>query len=147
MPKVCEKSTRKKTNKRMNKMKKSENSKKKKKSRTIIIVMTFIILVWIVYDFTPLIKVPLAKIIYGTSKCTKYNSKKSEYTLESEDTLRRLFYADKDHPMFGGDAITKWKCELCYRGGESSTTITSELCYMCSKITNRCSECGKLKEK
>ena len=114
----------------------------KKKSRAIIIVITFIILGMIVYDFTPLVKVPLANKIYGTSKCTIYNSKKSEETLET------LFYdGNQDHPMMGGAAFTKWKCSLCYRGGESSTTVTPELCDVCAKITNRCSECGKLKEK
>ncbi|MBO6232936.1 MAG: hypothetical protein J6I85_06985 [Clostridia bacterium] len=66
-----------------------------KKSR-IIIVITFIILVWIVYDFTPLIKVPLANIIYGTSKCTLYNRKKTEDSLETF-----LLYSDRDHPAMG----------------------------------------------
>ena len=115
-----------------------ENSKIKKIKKIILTILAILVVGWCVYDFTPIIKVPLANKIYGTSKCTKYNSKYS---------TNFLMYADREHPIMGGCAITHWKCELCFRRGESSTTVTPKLCTLCSDITNRCKMCGKLLEK
>ena len=114
--------------------------RKHKKIKIAIITIITVILLWVIYDFTPLIKVPLANKIYGTSKCTLYNrdNTKSELT---------ILLNDKEHPIIGGCAFTKWNCKLCYRGGESSTTIIPKLCDRCAKITNRCAQCAKLKEK
>lgn len=114
------------------------NSKSKKMRKRILTVLAILVLGLCIYDFTPIIKVPLANKLYGTSKCTKYNSK---------DTEQFMMNGDIDHPIIGGSAITHWKCELCYRSGKSTTTITPKLCYLCSHITNRCNMCGKLQEK
>ena len=119
-------------------MKKSENRNNKKLRSVIIILILLIILIWIVYDFTPIAKVHLANKIYGTSKCTKYNSEKLANSFE--------LMGDKDHSTIGGTSITPWKCSLCYRKGKSGTTITPKLCNLCAILTNRCNQCGKLKE-
>ena len=44
----------------------------------------------------------------------------------------------------GGDAISNWKCKLCSEEDDSSTTNVPSICFKCSKITGRCTECGKL---
>lgn len=113
------------------------------KNKKIIIIIVSIFVLYLIYDFTPLIKVPLGYMILGNEQCTWYNARMKREDKKTNDVL---LYEDRDHPMYGGDAITNWKCKLCLRGGESSTTVTPKLCELCSKLTNRCSECGKLEE-
>ena len=114
-----------------------------KNKKKIIIIIISIFVLYLIYDFTPLIKVPLGYMIFGDESCTKYNARMKQDDKKVNDVL---LYEDRNHPIYGGDAITNWKCKLCLRRGESSTTETPELCGLCSKLTNRCSECGKLKE-
>ncbi|MBR0491006.1 MAG: hypothetical protein IJJ82_03045 [Clostridia bacterium] len=114
------------------------------KKKKIIIIIILILGLYLIYDFTPIIKVPLGYMIFGNEQCTWYNARMKQNNKKEIDDL---LYEDRDHPMMGGCAITKWKCKLCLRGGESSTTVTPKLCDLCSKLTNRCSECGKLREK
>ena len=113
------------------------------KKKKIIIIIISIFGLYLIYDFTPLIKATLGYMIFGNEQCTWYNARMKQ---DNKKTIDNLLYEDKDHPIMGGAAITNWKCKLCLRGGESTTTVTPKLCELCSKLTNRCSECGKLKE-
>ena len=110
--------------------------RKHKKIKIVIITIITVILLWVIYDFTPLIKVPLANKIYGTSKCKLSNTGNNS----------KVELDDEDHPMVSLPAGSVWKCGLCYRVGHYPNSNTPKLCDICSRITNRCNQCAKLKE-
>jgi len=57
-------------------------------------------------------------------------------------------YCMTNHYLEGaGDAFTIWKCKLCGYSDMHPDTNIPEICYDCAENTNRCNECGKLKEK
>lgn len=71
------------------------------------------------------------EILFGKSYCSK----------KSDD----YHYEDYEHPMIGGMALTEYKCKLCNKKYTHSNTATPEICSACATATNRCQDCGKLK--
>ncbi len=113
-----------------------ENRKSNKK-KIIIGVLIVLVLLFLVYDYTPVIKVPLGYMIYGNDVC--------QYQLaEKQDSGYEFWNKGDGQDWIAGDAISPWKCGLCYRTELHSNTATPELCSLCAKLTNRCEECGKL---
>ena len=110
---------------------------KNSKAKRIIIILAILVFGYLIYDFTPVIKSPISKIVYGNNQCTLL-------TKDSNSNNQKIIYGDKNHPVFGGCMITLWKCNLCWRFDESGTTNTPELCNLCSRLTNRCNKCGDL---
>ena len=45
---------------------------------------------------------------------------------------------------WAGEAITKWRCDICGFKKMHSNTDTPAICSTCSIITGRCPECGEL---
>ena len=105
----------------------------KNKSKKIIIVIAIIIVVFVILINTSFYKIQKANMIYGKEYCTK-NEKQSS------------LYEDKEHPLYGGDAITMYRCKICGTIKQNSTTSTPKICTECATITNRCQQCGKLKK-
>ena len=75
-------------------------------------------------------------------------------------TMTDWFKITKANNMFGDEmckchlleprtwlpAFDDWQCDIC-EDQERRASITGEkICYTCSKITNRCLYCGKLKK-
>ena len=56
-------------------------------------------------------------------------------------------YCTTNHSIeVGGDAITEWSCKLCGTNAINFDTNVPKLCINCSRVTNRCNQCGKLKK-
>ena len=73
-----------------------------------------------------------------------YNIFGSDYCPKDDDNL---MYEDSEHPMFAGQAITPYKCQLCNKKYEHHNTAIPKICSSCATITGRCMQCGKLKNK
>ena len=48
--------------------------------------------------------------------------------------------------VFITDDIVNWSCHICGYVSTGSSSARTLLCSKCANITNRCSECGKLKD-
>ena len=105
----------------------------KNKSKKIIIVIAIIIVIFVILRNTSVYKIQKANMIYGKEYCPK-NEKQSS------------FYEDKEHPLYGGDVVTMYRCKICGKIKQNSTTSTPKICTECATITNRCQQCGKLKK-
>ena len=73
-----------------------------------------------------------------------YNIFGSDYCPKDDDNL---MYEDSEHPMFAGQAITPYKCQLCNKKYEHHNTAIPKICSSCATITGRCMQCGELKNK
>ena len=104
----------------------------------LIILINGIIYFYITKTDTYIIKTGYK--LFGSEYC---NIEDGYYS----NILTRSFIEDSKHPVTGGCALTDYRCKLCKKKYTSSTTITPEICSACAIITNRCSDCGKLKNK
>jgi len=97
------------------------------------------ILLIIFIAFT-LIVIALIHILNTTNQESKNELK------EKGDSLFGYDYCTTNHSLEGGgDALTKWECKLCGYTDINPDTNIPEICYDCSKKTDRCYKCGKLK--
>jgi len=56
-------------------------------------------------------------------------------------------YCNTNHEVEGGgDAFTEWECKLCGKSATNPDTNVPEICNMCSYITGRCNNCGKIEK-
>ena len=84
-------------------MKEKNNKNKLKK----IIIFIVIVAIFLIYDFTPLIKGPLGHAKFGSESCTKYQyyqTKKYEQESSESDNkkikeVKPIIWEDKDHPL------------------------------------------------
>lgn len=97
---------------------------------SIVIVTTIVI---INYRKSDEYKIKKAYDLFGKEYCSYVYNPNNPFQIRNDG-----------HSDIGCTSITEWKCKICGYKGESGTTITSSLCNECSKITNRCSKCGKL---
>lgn len=95
-----------------------------------------------------LILVVVIGTIVGIKNSDGYKIRKGN-TIFGEQSCECRRY-DPNDPFsslsIGGTAMTDWKCKICGYKDTNGTTNVPKLCYKCCQITNRCSECGKLKK-
>ena len=98
-----------------------EMKEKMSKKKIVIGVLIGLVILFLVYDFTPIIKVPFGYMKYGSEKCNK--------TINEHISLAQVEVYDR--------------CGLCYRTN-TGTGMVPKLCSHCASQTNRCEKCGKL---
>ena len=110
--------------------------KNKKTILSIIVIILLIISILFVINNIPLtndnIIVLKANIMFGHSSCPTNNP---DYHSEK----------DLDHFGFYATVMTPYKCGVCRKNTESSSSFIPKMCRSCAKITGRCEKCGKLK--
>ena len=117
--------------------------KKKNMLLKVVIVVCGLIVCFLIYDFTPIMKVPLGNAVFGKNQCTLEIQKSNGNNADIKNVIPVFDFDDK-HSGFGGDAISTWKCKLCLRIKKHPNTAVPMLCNLCAKLTNRCEDCADL---
>lgn len=94
-----------------------------KKKIVISVIFAIIIILGTIFYFTNILDInKKASILFGNDYCS------NDYRYE-----------------LAGTALTNYRCKLCNKKNTHSTTATPKICSTCATATNRCRDCGKLK--
>lgn len=113
--------------------------KKKCKLLKISIALGIVILLFLIYDFTPILKVPIGNMMLGKEQCTLNEIKNNDSSF-----VGIKLNEDENHPSVALGVVSKWKCRLCWRIQKHPSSPVPKLCELCANLTNRCEECGEL---
>lgn len=111
----------------------------------VVIVLSGLIVLFIIYDFTPIMKVPLGNMMFGKNQCTWEIQKNNNNNTDIKNGIPVFTFDDK-HSGVAGCMVSTWKCKLCLRIKKHPNTGVPMLCGLCANLTNRCERCADLIE-